>query len=320
MKTKIVYVCASSLDDYYFEQTALSAYSLRLHQPDAHVVLVVDQHTREAIRGKRENLLMFFTDVKTVQVPEEYNQHQCSRYLKTTLREHIQGDFLYIDSDTVVCEPLDAIDDYPGELWAAIDKHLPLAVHPRRKNTDYNLEKFYNYKRGQKDVNFFNSGLIFAKETEAVHKFYAEWHRLWKEGLSKGIGIDQPSLLIANAHCGYLMQELEGIWNCQVMDNGLKYLFKAKIIHYFASYILGEGYLLKDSDIYKAMKLSGEISEVTKNMVVHAKECFADRVTIVSGKEADFLETKIHTCYQFHPFIFNLIERILVILFKLKSL
>jgi len=34
-------------------------------------------------------------------VPEELNQVQRSRYLKTTLRSILTGDYLFVDTDTV---------------------------------------------------------------------------------------------------------------------------------------------------------------------------------------------------------------------------
>ncbi len=319
MKTKFVYVVTSGPEDFFFEQTALSAWSLRHHNSDAYITLVVDQDTRRYIRGVRENFLLFFTETIVTQVPKEYTPHQRSRYLKTSLRELVQGDFLYIDGDTIVCQTLATIDDCQYSVAAVLDKHLPLSVHPRKEKTDYNLKKFFNYRRTPKDEKFFNGGLIFARDDEAAHRFYSTWHRLWKEGLSKGLGIDQPSLLIANAHCHHLIQELDGVWNCQLMDNGLRYFLNAKVLHYFASYPQGTGFLLKNEEIYREMKYSGEISLSIQNLVEKAKTAFENRISIVAGKEADFFETNVHACYIHHPKVFSMIESVLKMMFKFRG-
>ena len=316
MNTQIVYVSTSGPDDLYFEETALSAYSLKSHQPDAYVVLVVDQDTRKAITGNREKLLCYFDNVQVVQCPDEYNQHQRSRYLKTTLRERIKGDFLYIDGDTIICQPLAAIDQCHASVAAAIDKHLSLAVHPRRESTDQNLAKYFNYKRTQKDVNFFNSGLLFVRDDETAHRLYAEWHRLWKEGLGKGLKIDQPALLIANHNCGYPIQELDGTWNCQVMDNGLRYLVNAKILHYFASNGKDTCFLLKEKAIFQEMKQTGIINEHTKEIVSKARQAFAEKVMLVADSEADFMTSHIYTCYRHHNWLYKIINNTLGVVFR----
>ena len=55
MKTKIVYVLVSSETDLYLEQAWLSLYSLRLHNPNAHVVILMDDYTEHSLRENREN-------------------------------------------------------------------------------------------------------------------------------------------------------------------------------------------------------------------------------------------------------------------------
>ena len=54
MKTKIVYAVSSDEQDNYLEQTVLSVFSLKRHNPDAVVEFVVDERTDKTIVGKRE--------------------------------------------------------------------------------------------------------------------------------------------------------------------------------------------------------------------------------------------------------------------------
>lgn len=56
-----------------------------------------------------------------------------------------------------------------------------------------------------------------------------------EENVLKGINYDQPSLAKANELMGCKICKLDDIWNCQINANGLPFLSKAKIIHYFAS-------------------------------------------------------------------------------------
>jgi len=43
MKTKIIYVLVSNENDCYLEQALVSIYSLRLYNPDANLLLLVDE-------------------------------------------------------------------------------------------------------------------------------------------------------------------------------------------------------------------------------------------------------------------------------------
>ena len=97
MQTKIVYTLVSDESDTYLEQALLSVYSLRLHNPQAIVELIVDQFTSKTIVDKRSEIRKFITDLITVDVPEDYTKVQKSRYLKTNLRQFVKGDYLFID-------------------------------------------------------------------------------------------------------------------------------------------------------------------------------------------------------------------------------
>ena len=68
MNTKIVYVVASDETDFYLEQTLLSVFSLRKHNPDAYVELVVDQDTDTTITGKKGEILKYVDNKVVVNV------------------------------------------------------------------------------------------------------------------------------------------------------------------------------------------------------------------------------------------------------------
>ena len=102
MTTKIVYVLTSSSKDTYLERTLISAFSARLHNPDATLLVVTDQVTMDNLKGKRAEIKKYVTYFIVVDIPAEYNNMQKSRYIKTNLRKFVKGNFLYIDCDTVI--------------------------------------------------------------------------------------------------------------------------------------------------------------------------------------------------------------------------
>ena len=126
MKTKIVYAVVSDEKDVYLEEVFLSTYSLRLHNPDAFVELVVDSKTDATIKGDRERMLKYIDKKTVVNVPEHYNKVQTSRYLKTSLRQTVEGDFLFIDSDTIITDSLADADSLTGNVMMVLDYHVSL--------------------------------------------------------------------------------------------------------------------------------------------------------------------------------------------------
>ena len=120
MHTRFVYVLVSTPQDLFYEQTLVSVSSLKHYNPTAKVVLVVDDKTDETLLEKRASLQSLIEEKIVVPFPEEVANKQRSRRLKTNLRNIVKGDFLYLDSDTIVCDKLDEIDSFDfqiGMVW-----------------------------------------------------------------------------------------------------------------------------------------------------------------------------------------------------------
>ena len=79
MKTKLVYVLTCAPDKHYIEQAHISLFSARYHNPDAHIVLIVDQSTDALFVGKRADLLQYLSEKIVVDVPSHFNVMQASR-------------------------------------------------------------------------------------------------------------------------------------------------------------------------------------------------------------------------------------------------
>ena len=124
MKTKIVYVVTCSEKNTYLEQAMLSVYSARLHNPTAEIYVVTDKESADSITGKRSEIKKYLTNILVFDTPKEFNAMKKSRFLKTNLRELIKGDFIYIDTDTVICQPLDEVDDIKEDVSGVANRHL----------------------------------------------------------------------------------------------------------------------------------------------------------------------------------------------------
>lgn len=289
MRTKIVYVVTSDETDVYLEQALLSVFSLRKHNPDAYVELVVDQDTDATIVGKREEILKYIDNKVVVNVPEEYNKVCRSRWIKTSLRQHIKGNFLFIDTDTIITDNLSEIDSFQGNLGAVIDAHVPIYL---RKDSKYIEEIKKNaIEEGWKcsdEIPFFNSGVFFVNDTVESYEFFSYWHETWADFYKRyGRHIDQAPLGATNEKFRYIIKELSGTWNCQIARSGISYLSNAKIMHYLAYDGTVNPWVFYNHDILNEIKNIGYISDKISKLVDEAKISFDVPNMIVSGSKLE---------------------------------
>ncbi len=296
MKTKIVYVLTSTESGFYIEQTLISVLSMRISNPSSYIVLVVDNDTFQIIKNGRDEILNFIDEIKPIETPDNLNKMATSRYLKTSLRFLIDGDFLFIDGDTVICDNIGIIDTYACDIGAVIDKHLNISCH-LNKDQILDRAKKIGWNTKDWDGKYYNSGVMYVKDNPTTHSLYKKWHSEWTKGSKRNIYIDQPSLNKTNCELGNIIQELAGEWNCQIADNGLRYLYNAYIIHYFASSIHdgktdGYAYKLMDTTLYQEIKQNG-VTPTLIAMVSTPKCQFTDKITLISGCNCDFIFSPI---------------------------
>ena len=232
MRTKLVYVLTCAPEATYIEQALISIYSARVHNPDAHIVLIVDDKTNELLAGKRAEVLEYVTEKLVVSFNSDASMHYRSRWLKSQVRELIVGDLLFIDCDTVCNTSLEEIDNLDAMLAMVPDEHLPLRDYPDSvklplveccDKLGYNIleEEFY-----------YNSGVIYAKDCSEVKRLWKCWHECWVEGEKKGVKPDQPSLGKANILCDHIIQRLPDTWNTLIYMNPI-FANEGKILHFW---------------------------------------------------------------------------------------
>jgi hypothetical protein len=206
-----------------------------MHMPNAFVSLLLDARTGENLTNDRAKIKGLANEIIVKQVPENLTNMQINRFLKTSMREHIEGDFLYVDGDTVFCEQLEDISNIPHDVALALDFHSEhdSEVYMRKMpKSSYSFIR-KNFKNIPKQCKFFNGGIILCKDTDAGYSFFDRWHKNWKKTCSNGIFTDQTALTLTNFELN-VIQELDGKYNCQIWF-GANHLHNAKILHYFAA-------------------------------------------------------------------------------------
>ena len=232
-KTCFVYVLTSTENDIYLEQAYVSMCSLKHYMPEAHIVLLTDIATQSTFTGVREKEVRFADDIIAIDLDaERYNGQKRSRILKTSVRKYIMGDFLFIDCDTIITKPLNDIEKIDADIAACWDTHSLFKDNPYRdmcvehaKLLGWNVEQ---------EEEYFNSGIIYVKDTPLAHQFYKQWNQNWFEGEKRGVNMDQPAFALTNFQMGHIVKVLPDIWNCE-LKHGIKFLKDAIIVHYLCT-------------------------------------------------------------------------------------
>lgn len=311
MKTKVAYALSSDEGDMFLEQLLLSIHSLRKSNPSACIELLVDANTMAKLKEHRASVLKRINNVIVVDTPFGLNKAQVSRWLKTNLRQYVNGDYIFLDNDTIVTDDLSDIDSTKENICGVYDGHLIVHINDGRFLTECSHRDGWRYFDG---LEYFNSGVFYVKDNETTRAFYDRWHENWKLGLEKHKYYkDQSSLALTNEQFSYLIKPLGGEWNCQVLSNGLPFLHKAKIIHYFAN-SLSKGfsptYDFLDKNLFLRLKETMEITPEIDLLIENAKGAFAEKSMVVSGFEKELVVSDFANICRRYPSLFRFINSV----------
>ena len=291
---KYVYTLTSSLADYYLEQAFVSMFSLKHHMPDAHIVLLMDEITYASCVGTRKEELRYADEVIRVPLDASFNQKQRSRLLKTSAREFVDGDYLYIDCDTVICKPFDSLESFPFELAACLDTHC----QDFRDNPYRGLGLRDGHRLGwpvDGETQYFNGGVFLVKDTPLAHEFYRRWQANLKDGFTKGVSMDQPSFAKTNYEMGHVVHVLDDVWNCE-LKHGIRFLKDARIVHYLTTNTSRNSgaqlFRLNEPDLFDEIK---ETAVIPAEIVTIAEDPFkgiASLTHVFAGRDVYFFRTE----------------------------
>jgi len=285
-----------------------------MHTPDAFVSLLTDKETIDSIQNRKVDIRKIVDEVVIENFEAGVSNLKRSRILKTTMRNKINGDFLYIDCDTVVCDNLNDIEEFEFDLGAVLNRHTIITISmnrifaTKRLRTICNKPDFYNYPH------YFNGGLLFVRDTRFNREFFEKWNENYLFGGAKNVSLDQPSLALTNYQLGFPIKELDGKWNVQIW-NGANYLHNAKIMHYYA--LEGSEYEPFSHSLPSKVKETGFLTENDLSLIAQPRGFFEKTAYIIVGDNYEIYRSnvgafirKLYKC----KFLFKLIDKIFVIL------
>lgn len=268
---KYLFVLTSSSKDFFLEQTLVAIASLRVHNKNAFVTLLTDNKTAATFTETRAVIKEAVDELKVLELDENLSPMQRSRWLKTVMRNEIDGDFLYMDSDIAVVSDLTIPNEWRGKIYAVLDFHTNLSKAINKKKV-LNAAKMLGFSPIKNDE-IFNGGVMFASDTPETRAFFKKWHELWLYSVSKNYPFDMAALAETDFSFGYVIQKMPGEWNCQ-LAYGKKHLQNAKILHFFGSRIVDTcGRKVPPSmDVFLPKILRKDFYTNLKNIPVHIVE------------------------------------------------
>ena len=293
MKAIIVYVLTSSPSDIYLEQAFVSMYSLKHHMPEAHIVMLTDSVTEKSFTGVRKTEIKYVDEMVVIDIDaNKYNGQQRSRILKTSVRKHVKGDFLFIDCDTIITKPLYDIEGIDADIAACWDTHSLFKDNPYRGMCIEHAQLLGWNVEDEKE--YFNSGVIYVKDSPIARQFYELWNQNWLDGLEKGVKMDQPTLALTNFQMGHIIKTLPDIWNCE-LKHGIRYLKDAYIVHYLctnpSTFQSKQLFILNEKDVLMEIKKTGCISEEIKETIKDPFYGLAETTHVFAGEDVYFFQS-----------------------------
>lgn len=298
MKTPVLYVLTSTEKDLYLEELWVSVYSLRHYNKDVVIYVLSDNPTAERIR-KTPELFEQINHIITVSVPDDYPSKERSRFIKTNIRNLVKGDFLFIDTDTVICGSLADIDNLNiknigmvPELHGSFKEHLTYTF------TVADVQRIFGID-ASKSPYWFNSGCMLVRDNEFTHEFFEKWQQNWKySALEKDNSSDQRALLKTDHDYSYVIECIPDVYNSQIAMS-MKWFYEAKIVHFwhfrkfFTPNMNFSPFL--SHQLYKDIRTEGTISDNIANTILQCKSSFCNDSMICGEDEIKLIFSPVNT-------------------------
>jgi len=228
---KVAYVVTSEGKDVISTMARISIASIRISNPSATIVLIVDKNTIDCFKTKYDPIIGEVDNIIVCDTPVGNNIFK-SRYIRTSITDYISDDFLLLDADTFVRGSL--------ELIFLIDSDIACAVNHSKYNYKDQLwdlnDKIINEMSWKISDSFYiNPGVLYFNATKEARILCETWHRKWLDGYrTTGMHYDQPAFNASIQETNPKLSILPHKYNAQFRTE-LSVATDAVILHYYAS-------------------------------------------------------------------------------------
>ena len=222
---------SSDGDDLYPEATFIAIALLRRVYKHASVILFIDEVTERKVLPRAQPAMNAANEV--IRVKADFPDSSArSRYMKTSIRLRVNGDFVFLDSDTLVIGACDKLFTGGTPIAAALDlnsifpyPHTPIWIQPIYQHFGWT----YPLKH------YFNTGVVYWADLPETRRLAELWHERWRLVIQKfGKYHDQPSFNSAVADSEIAVKVLPTVYNAMVEAHP-RFVRGARILHFFSS-------------------------------------------------------------------------------------
>ncbi|MGH7171116.1 MAG: hypothetical protein ACRELG_12630 [Gemmataceae bacterium] len=225
----IAYVLVDRGTGRYPLMACVSIAAARRVQPHARIVLVCDEETVPHLREKHPDLLDALDQIIPLasSIP---SLRARSFYFKTRVRDLVEGDLAYLDSDTLPIRPFADIFDDEWDFALVQDRNHHCPITPTFPH--WEMERMRKMGWDCPLPKYFNAGIYFLRDNPAVRTAVADWQRRWEHSWSFGDDWDQLALNCSVHTLPVRVRELSPAYNAMVGVHPV-YARGAKIYHFF---------------------------------------------------------------------------------------
>jgi hypothetical protein len=237
---QVCYVVVSTGWDRHSQMAWVSAHAARLQEPNARIIMVVEGTAPGAEDEMKKRFAGIADTVMTKRV-EDPTPVAKSRVHKILLREYITGDFLYVDSDTLAVAPFRDVLECDGEVGVVADFNFDIRRGWFPKDVEQPFRELgWDYPPPYE----VNAGVIFMRDTPAVHAFCQEWLSRFRASTALPHVWDQMTFNSALFATKVPHVVLPHGYNAIVVKRNYRFR-SAKILHFFGSSDEQRGTLLE---------------------------------------------------------------------------
>ncbi|MFL5244255.1 MAG: putative nucleotide-diphospho-sugar transferase [Gemmataceae bacterium] len=220
--------------DRYARMGYVSATLVRHFHPDCRITLLVDEVTGKALNAPASPLLDVVDNTVAIETGLE-NAVARSRFVKTSMRRWITGDFVFLDVDAIPIAPFGDILNTEGAIAAALENNK----QEKDRFFPHGLDELYARLQWTCPVpKYFNTGIVLLRDTPATHAACDEWHRRWLQSSEVGYLSDQPSFNSAMYESNIPIGILPSEYNAMVLFFPWRFR-SCRIAHFFESNSVG---------------------------------------------------------------------------------
>jgi len=257
-------------NSYYADLAYISVRALHKVHPRPRITILLDVPSAAILEETKHPILDWITDKQIIDtgMPDSVDS---SRYLKTMMRSRLQGDFLFLDVDAVPVRSLKSIFELDCDIAAAIDNNYS---PDRQQLADWVAKLYEKHGWTYDEPRYYNSGVIFFKDTPKAHEMGRLWHERWQFTRDRGCNKDQPSFNSLLPVVEPRMSILHPRFNAMV-SKGIKNTRQAAVLHFWVSFSHPDRFIILN-ELCHRFKTTGQIDEELFNLMVNQAYSWVD--------------------------------------------